>query len=284
MSDKNSPFFSIIIVTFNSQTALPQSLQSLKQVDLIEDCEIIVVDNNSSDDSIEIAKEAITDCKIISNKSNIGFAKACNLGAKQSSGKYLLFYNPDLEIDKDALIGLKSFLLSDDTIGAVSGRMRFPDGTFQATCRKFPNMQNIFFSRGSFLSRIFKTSESYTLPDYTEITPVDAVAGTLLAVSKEKFMQVKMFDERFFMYMEDSDLSYKLTLSGFKNYFHPKVGGVHLWGEGSSAGHLKRSYYHHLSVWKYYLKHFPGGFSIIFLPFVLLGNFLLSILLPKRTK
>ena len=282
MSEKTIPVFSIILVTFNSENSIVQSLQALKSADLFELCETIIVDNASTDDSLERAISVIPDVKIIQQNYNAGFAKACNRGALESSGRYLLFYNPDLEIDRDALVQLQEFLEKEQNAGAVSGRMRFPDGSFQATCRKFPNMQNIFISRGSFLSRFLSKTEIYTLPDYDEITEVDAVAGTMLAVSREKFMQVKMFDERFFMYMEDSDLSYKLHLSGFKNFFLPKAGGVHLWGKGSKAGHIKRAYYHHLSVWKYYLKHFPGGFSIIFLPFVLLGNFLLSILIPKR--
>ncbi len=272
---------SIILITFNSLPALEQSLISLTK-SKNQNFELIVVDNNSNDDSISTVLSYFSDAQIIKNDFNAGFAKACNMGAKKAQSDILLFYNPDLEVDTGSLDVIIDFMQSTENVGAVSGRMRFPDDTFQATCRKFPDMTNIFLSRGSALSRIIPTEKSYTLPDYDEDREVDAVAGTFMAVRKERFIQVGMFDTRFFMYMEDTDLSYRLKLLGYSNYFLPQAGGVHLWGKGSSGGHLIRSYYHHLSVWKYFLKHFPGGFSILFLPVILLGNFLLSMLMPKR--
>ncbi len=272
---------SIIVVTYNSLPALDASLVSLTKSNY-QNFELIVVDNNSADNSVETVLSYFPEAIIIKNKKNIGFANACNIAAKRASSEFLLFFNPDLEIDSDALSETIEFMNSTEDVGAVSGRMRFPDDSFQATCRNFPNMSNIFLSRGSVLSKIIPTDKSYTLPDFKEVTVVDAVAGTFMAVRRERFQEVGMFDERFFMYMEDTDLSYRLTLLGCRNYFLPQAGGVHLWGKGSSGGHFIRNYYHHLSVWKYFLKHFPGGFSILFLPFLLISNFILSMLLPKR--
>ncbi len=272
---------SIILVTFNSLPALKQSLISLTK-SLNQNFELIVVDNNSTDNSVETVIAFFPQAKIIKNNYNAGFAKACNLGVKHANGEICLFYNPDLEIDTDSLGNLIEFMHKTENVGAVSGRMRFPDDSFQSTCRHFPNTTNIFLSRGSALSKLIPTEKLYTLPDYEAVTKVDAVAGTFMAVKKDRFLQVGMFDERFFMYMEDTDLSYRLNLLGYSNYFLPQAGGIHLWGKGSSGGHIIRSYHHHLSVWKYFLKHFSGGFSILFLPIVLFGNFVLSILLPKR--
>ena len=273
---------SIIIVTYNSLPALDKSLASIQKSDSVDSCELILVDNNSTDDSVSVALDYFPNAKIIKNNQNFGFAKACNIGAKNASGDILLFFNPDLVIDPNAVDVLTGYISANPQAGAVAGRMRFPDGSFQATCRNFPDMTNIFLSRGSALSKIIPTEKSYTLPDYSETTEVDAVAGTLFAIRKEIFEKVGQFDERFFMYMEDTDFSYRVKLAGYENYYVPEAGGVHLWGKGSKAGHLKRSYYHHMSVWKYYLKHFPGGFSIFFLPLLLITNFLLSMVLPKR--
>lgn len=273
---------SIIIVTYNSLPSLSNSLSSLQKADTIDDCELIVIDNNSSDESVKTVKEYFPNAHIIQNKENIGFARACNQGASQAIGEFLLFYNPDLEIDKSAIASLIDFFQQNQQAGAVAGRMRFPDGSFQATCRKFPDMTNIFLSRGSMFSKFISTEKTYTLPDYETATEVDAVAGTFLAVRRSVFEEVSGFDERFFMYMEDTDFSLRVRQAGYKNYFLPQAGGVHLWGKGSSSGYVIRSYYHHLSVWKYYLKHFPGGFSIISLPILLCINFFLSIFLPKR--
>ncbi len=282
VSDTNNPIeLSIIIITFNSLPSLEPSLVSLTNSSF-QNFELIVVDNNSTDSSIETALTYFPQASVIKNKYNAGFAKACNIGAKQANGDILLFFNPDLEADENALDEIVTFIQETPDAGAVSGRMRFPDGSFQATSRKFPDMTNIFLSRGSALSKIISTNKTYTLPDYDVVTKVDAVAGTCMAVKRNMFEQVGMFDERFFMYMEDTDLSYRLSLLGLSNYFLPQAGGVHLWGKGSSGGRIIRSWYHHLSVWKYFLKHFPGGFSILFLPFILTMNFIISIFLPKR--
>lgn len=279
MNDKID--LSLIIVTFNSLPSLEKSLLSLQQSQH-QHFELIVVDNNSTDNSLQTVSNLFPNAIFIKNEENVGFAKACNQGAKNANGDILLFYNPDLEIDSTSLQAVVDFIQSTPDAGAVSGRMRFPDGTFQATCRKFPDMTNIFLSRGSALSKIISTTNSYTLPDFENITKVDAVAGTFMAVRKNLFEKVGMFDQRFFMYMEDTDFSYRINQLGYNNYFLPQAGGVHLWGKGSSGGKVIRSYYHHISVWKYFLKHFPGGFSILFLPLVLIFNFCITILIPKK--
>ena len=82
------------------------------------------------------------------------------------------------------------------------------------------------------------------------------------------------------MYMEDTDLCLRLRNSGLKNYFVPSAGAVHLWGKGSRAGRTRRRWYHHVSVWKYFVKHFPDGFSVIVLPVVLAVNFVVGSVLP----
>lgn len=277
------PEISVILVTFNSHASLTDSLTSLKQSDISGSLELIVVDNNSTDNSLQIAQEIFPDAVIIKNSSNVGFAAACNMGAETATGGFLLFYNPDLTVDPEAVSTLKQSLLELPDAGCVTGRMRFPDNSFQSTCRMFPTYRNIFFSRGSFLSRLGLKGEIYTLPDYDKTTEVPAVAGTLLMIKKELFDTIGRFDERFFMYMEDTDLSYCLVKAGYKNYYIPSAGGVHLWGKGSSGGRLIRAFYHHRSVWKYFLKHFPNPFTLLILPLLLLVNFIVGSLLTKRS-
>ena len=279
MSDKVD--LSLIIVTFNSLPSLEKSLLSLTKSQN-QNFELIIVDNNSTDNSLDTSLSIFPNAVIIKNDSNVGFAKACNQGAKIAKADIIIFFNPDLEIDANSFDAVIDFINTTPDAGLVSGRMRFPDDSFQATCRNFPDMTNIFLSRGSALSKILPVTKTYTLPDYAQPTKVDAVAGTFMAVRKNLFDKVGMFDQRFFMYMEDTDLSYRINQLGYKNYFLPQAGGVHLWGKGSSGGKIIRNYYHHISVWKYFLKHFPGGFSILFLPLVLIINFCISILIPKK--
>ncbi len=243
-----------------------------------------MVDNASDDSSPDRVRELFPDCTPIINDRNEGFAAACNRGAKAAAGEYLLFLNPDVEIDPGAIKSLIETFERHPEAGLVSGRLRFPDGSFQATCRKFPTIANLIFSRGSMFSRMFNGGVDrqgrYTLPDYDETTEVPSVAATLLMVRKELFDRLGGFDPRFFVFMEDTDLSLRVSQTGSKNLVVPSAGGVHAWGQGSRAGRFKRRSHHHQSLWRYFLKHHPNGFSVIVLPALLTLNLLLSLLWP----
>lgn len=265
---------SIIVVTFNSLKHIGQSLTAL-QHDLEsvggDKREIIVFDNNSNDMTVAYIAEKFPNVQLIKSPKNVGFGKAVNLAAKQAAGDYLFLANPDMILDNGALERLLKTFDDYPDVAGVSGRMRYPDGSFQATCRKLPTMYNMFLSRGSWFSRFFKKS-NYTLDDFESISSVPAVAGTCFLIRKKIFDQVSGFDERFFMFMEDTDLSLRLNQTGKRLYFNPHAGAVHYWGEGSQSSRSQRLYHHHLSVWKYYLKHFPNGFSLLIIPIILFIN------------
>jgi len=271
---------SIIIVTHNSRPALEGCLTSLKGSLDGNSYEIINVDNRSADDSPALVRQHFPHAKVIVNSRNVGFAAACNQAAQKATGDYLLFLNPDVVIDDNAIEQLINTIRSRRDAGAVVGRMRFPDGSFQATCRHFPRIDNMIYSRGSVFSRFLRNGTAYTLPDYPDITPVPAAAGTMMMIKKDLFQSVGGFDQRFFVFLEDVDLCLRLTRQGRRNYFVPSAGGVHMWGRGSNAGKLKRNWYHHRAVWKYFWKHYPNAFTLFVLPFVLALNFLLVTILP----
>ncbi len=273
---------SIIIVTCNSMPAIDDSLASLKSVVAESDCELIVIDNASTDGSVECVKRHFPKATIIEPGRNLGFAAACNYGARAAKGEYLLFHNPDLQIDRGTIDRLLEVYGAEEKVGVVAGRMRFPDGSFQANCRNFPTIGNLIFSRGSAISRFVGRAGTYTLPDYNDMTEIPAVAGTLMMISKKLFVRQEGFDERYFMYMEDTDICLRLHRSGYRNFFVPRAGGVHLWGKGSRGGKVKRLYYHHISVWKYFVKHFPNPVSFLILPVILIVNFILAAIVPER--
>lgn len=110
--------------------------------------------------------------------------------------------------------------------------------------------------------------------DRKHIGPVPAAAATCMLLDREVFEAIGGFDERFFMYMEDTDLCKRLAEAGRQVYFVPEAGAVHRWGEGSAVSPLRKSWYHHRSVWKYFLKYYPNGFSVFILPVALLINFI----------
>lgn len=282
------PQVSVVIVTHNSLPALTDCLSSIKAAATKTPIDLIVVDNGSADKTVDQVIEQFAEARIIRNERNLGFAAACNQGAKSAPGEYLLFLNPDVQIDKDAIERLVAVTAERDQVGLVSGRLRFPDSSFQATCRQFPTIGNMIFSRGSVVSRLFaddcSQSKAYTLPDYMETTEVPAVAATMVMIRKDLFDKTGGFDDRFFMFMEDTDLSLRLHQSGYTNLVVPAAGGIHQWGAGSDLGRRRRLWCHHLSVWKYFLKHFPNGFSVILLPLLLTLNFCLRLILPHRDR
>ncbi|MFZ1684331.1 MAG: glycosyltransferase family 2 protein [Candidatus Zixiibacteriota bacterium] len=279
---------SIVIVTYNSSSVIAPCLFSILALTGNDILEIIVVDNHSADETVALIAQNFPSVKVINSPDNVGFAAACNLGAKTATGAFLLFLNPDVVLDPDAISLLLIAAGSRKKVGAVTGRLRFPDGRFQANCRKFPTIGNMLFSRGSIAGKLLLNhlglSHVYTLPDYTEVTEVPAVAGTVLLIRRDLFLIARGFDQRFFLFMEDTDLCRRLSYSGYTNLYVPQAGAEHQWGRGSRTGHIVRAWHHHQSVWRYFLKHYPNGFSLILLPAILSVNLLLTCLIPPRRK
>jgi len=248
------------------------------------DWELIVIDNHSVDGSARAVREQFPNATVIEQFRNVGFAAACNEGAGLATGEHLLFLNPDVLLDSGAIETLQQVLTSTEKAGAVSPRLRFPDGSFQPTCRRLPTAGNLLFSRGSILSRLLRKEGKYTLPDQDSVCEVPACAGAVMMIDHSLFNLIDQFDRRYFMYMEDTDLCLRLGRSGYRNLFAPLAGGIHDWGKGSSVGQLRRKWYHHVSCWRYFLKHCPNGFSIVVLPALLLVNFLLAAILPGKNR
>ena len=267
-----TPLVSIIIVTHNSKAVLEDCLRSLPGAATGLECEVIVVDNASLSDPTALVHACDPTAAVLRNTRNLGFAAACNQGARAAQSRHVVFLNPDLRLDPGAVERLYAALSRDVRAGVVSGRLRHPDGSFQPSCREFPTVSNMIFSRGSLLGRLLGGRARYTLPDYTEPTEVPAVAATMMMIRRDLFLRMGGFDERFFMYLEDTDLCLRLHRRGYHNYYLPGAGAVHLWACGSTTGRVRRVYYHHEAVWKYFLKHVPNGFSLVILPLLLLMN------------
>jgi len=277
----------VIIVTHNSLPEVENCLEHLKQLPVSSGPQVIIVDNCSTDATLSAGRNFFPGAIVITNKKNLGFGAACNQAAAVATSEYLLFLNPDALPDPESVTTLIAAERSTVKAGLVVGRLRFPDGRFQANCRNFPTINNLLFSRGSILGRLFverfsAATSVYSLADYDTITVVPAVAATLMLVKRDLFTSLKGFDSRFFLYMEDTDLSFRISQAGYVNLFVPKAGAVHGFGKGAQVGRIYRSWHQHQSVWKYFLKHYPTGFSLILLPALLMANFLLAAIIPPR--
>lgn len=278
---------SAIVVTFNSVNSVIPCLRALTDEIKSASGEILLFDNNSSDATVKAVRSEFPETVIHKSEKNIGFAVANNIASSMVRGKYLLFANPDMVIDRGALSELMNAHENLHRVGAVVARMRNADGSFQPTCRKIPTMKNIFYSRGSMLPSGRRNSAEaggYTLEEFDDIREVPAASATCMLISKEFFHSLGGFDERFFLFMEDTDLCLRIGQAGKKVFFVPTAGAVHYWGKGTSISPLKRRWFHHISVWKYFLKHHPNGFSLFLLPGALFLNFIIGTLFTPVRK
>lgn len=284
MTDPHSstPRVSVILISYRSASILPFTAASLGGACGDLSYEIIAIDNASSDDSAATLGRLFPHGRLIVNQRNLGFARACNQAAALAQGEWLLFLNPDVALDPEAVAHLVEAGSRQDA-GLIVPRLRIVSGAFHPTCRAFPTPYSLILSRGSVIGWLYeqitgRVASVYTLPDYPAITEVPAVAATVALIRKSVFERVGRFDDRFFLYMEDTDLSFRLVQSGYRNLFVPKAGGVHRWREGSNVWLPLRIARQHYAVWQYFLKHSPNGYSLIVLPVLLAINFALSLL------
>jgi GT2 family glycosyltransferase len=232
---------SIIIVNYNSKFLLEQCLASVKKAITGIDSEIIVVDNNSTDSSKEYLKS--TDVKFIFNSDNIGFAKACNQGFTISSGKYVLFLNPDTILSETCLADCISFFETHPDAGAVGVRMLDSKGNFLKESKRGTPTPSVSFYKLFGLTAIFSKSKMFAtyyeghLPE-KENNSVEVLSGAFMMIRRDVFEKVNGFDENFFMYGEDIDLSIRINQAGYKNYYLGKINVKHLKG-GSTTYNYK---------------------------------------------
>lgn len=270
---------SIIIVNYNSKLLLEQCIDSIQKPGT--DCEIIVADNNSTDGSKEYLPSKFTDIKFILNDENRGFAKACNQGFKISTGRYVLFLNPDTLLSTTALKDCISFFEAHPDAGAVGVRMVDGNGNFlKESKRGFPSPAVSFYKLFG-LSAVFPKSKTFAkyykghLPE-EDNNPVEVLSGAFMMLRREVFEKLKGFDEDFFMYGEDIDLSWRIIQSGYKNYylgtikiFHQKGGSTTYNSRyikdfyGAMKLFVKKHYAHRSSLYKSILVAGIGFHKII---------------------
>lgn len=254
---------SVVIVNYNVKHFLEQCLYSvtaaLKQVD----GEVIVVDNDSRDGSLEYLQPAFPGVRFIANKENVGFARACNQGLKLSTGDHVLFLNPDTIIPEDCLKKCLDFMASHPDAGAMGIKMLDGSGKFlPESKRSFPSPRTSLFKLFG-LSRLFPRSRVFSKYhlghlDKNKTNKVDVLAGAFMLVKKEVLDKTGGFDERFFMYGEDVDLSYRIQEAGYSNYYFADSSILHFKGESTRKGSLNyvRMFYKAMSV--FVQKHYGG--------------------------
>ncbi len=229
---------SIIIVNYNVKYFLEQCLYSVQKAIAGIQAEVIVVDNNSADESVAYLQNIFPRVIFISNKENAGYAKANNQGLQIAKGEYILFVNPDIILAEDSLTESVRVLQQDAAIGALGIRMVDGTGHFLPESKRgFPTPGASFFKLSG-LIKMFPHAASIAryylgnLPE-KENNEVDVLSGAYMMVKKEVLDKTGGFDESFFMYGEDIDLSYRIKQAGYVNYYLGLSSIIHFKGEST---------------------------------------------------
>lgn len=268
--NESSAQVSIIIVNYNTPDLVRVLIESIKDFTRQIDYEVIVFNNGCLPTGKYGA--AKTFVRVIDSEVNLGFAKATNAAVAASEYPFLLFANSDCRIDSNVIPRLVKFLTDNPEAAACSARTISPDGQTHSPIRKFPTHENIVSSRGAFIRR----GEGYTLPADDSRKSVEAMAATFMMVRSDVFRQVGGFDERFFMFVEDTDLCRKFHEIGKSVWYLGDISVHHVWGASTRQHRLKMKFHHHLSIWKYFRKYYPRAtMANLWLALQLCGNFLL---------
>jgi GT2 family glycosyltransferase len=264
---------SIIIVNYKSKSKLENCLESIVKQDFNKiGYEIIVIENNSGDDLSDL-RNKYPNIKIIFSKRNLGMGGGNNLGINIAQGTYILVLNPDTVITKNAIEILLTYLSNNPQVGLVGPKLLYPDGTLQLSCSRFPKFF-IPILRRTFLGEYFKNiRDSFTMSnfDHKSIQAVDWLMGSCLMFKKSQIdnadkVFLPHFDERYFMYFEDTDLGRTFNSRGFKVIYNPLAVVIHDHARESAkhpwyiAIFKDKITWVHISSWlKYFIK---WGFKI----------------------
>ena len=252
---------SIVIVNYNVKYFLEQCLISVRAAANGLDTEIFVVDNHSTDDSVAYLRPIFPEVIFIENDNNPGFAKANNQAIRLCKGEYILLLNPATVIGENSLRTLCRFMDEHAKAGALGVKMLNGHGAFlPESKRSFPTPW-VSFCKLFGLSKLFAHSPrfaAYSLPylNPCEQHEVEVLAGAFLFLRHAALKKVGLFDESFFMYGEDIDLSYRIRLAGYQNYYIPER-ILHYKGESTNKGDKKYLHAFYDAMLIFYRKYYP---------------------------
>lgn len=283
----------IIIVNWNVRELLSACLRSLRAHPAATHAQtVIVVDNASSDGSVEMLKRDFPDVRVIANAANRGFTGGNNDGLRLAQGlaypqplpaggenppeNYFLFLNPDTEVMPGALDALLACAQAREDVGAVGPQLRYPDGSIQSSRRRFPSLKTALFESTwlqSFAPR--KLLDEFYMRDTPDDQPCecDWLVGAAILARAGAIQQTGGFDENFFMYSEELDLCKRLRGAGWRVAYCPAAVITHHEGKSSGQASARRMIHFNTSKVKYFRKH-HGAAQAGALRLALLGMFL----------
>lgn len=266
---------SIIIINYNVKNLLNDCINSLYESLKGIRFEIIVIDNASTDDSVEMLYMHHPQIKTIVNTQNIGFGAANNQGLAEASGDFILLLNPDTIIFPDTIAKTLKFCQEHPEVGIVGCKILNPDKTLQPSCNYFPNLLDYIWET-FFVDKLFPRNKligrfhmSYFNHDV--IAEVDCVKGAFMMVKKQVIAEIKGFDEDFFIYSEEMDLCYRAKQKGWKIFFYPDAEIIHYGGQSTFPESEAMFIEFHKGRYKFFRKH-KGLFKAKIVKLMLFGG------------
>ena len=283
---------SLVIVSWQVKNQLRNCLTSIyKEINNLN-YEVIVVDNDSDDGSIEMVLNEFSKVQLIANKNNNGFAKACNQAIKKSSGKYVLLLNPDTEIRDNTVKKVYDFMEKENNCGIAGCKIVNEDGSIQSSIRRFPDLLShilILLKLHNFLLTFKPLSKYYCNNfDYNKTQIVDQVMGAFYMIRREMLKKVGIFDEHYYIWYEEVDLCKRAKDSGWNTYYYNKAVVMHLKGSSfKKANIIKKQIIFNRSLLYYFFKH-QNLFSYLILltlyPISISLSFFVNIIGYKKTR
>jgi O-antigen biosynthesis protein len=278
---------SVIIVNYNVKHFIEQCLLSVRKAMEGIDGDVWVVDNNSVDGSQQMLREKFPDIHLIESKENLGFSRGNNLAIRQAEGEYILLLNPDTIVEEATFRKCLDFMDAHPEAGALGVQMIDGEGNFLAESKRGLPTPWVSFYKIFGLSRIFPKSKKFGryhlgYLDKDQNHEVEVLSGAFMWMRKSVLEQIGLLDETFFMYGEDIDLSYRVILGGYKNYYLAETKIIHYKGESTKKGSLNyvKVFYNAMIIFAQ--KHFSGGnakafillvhFAVYLRAFLAVGN------------
>ena len=264
---------SIVIVNYNVEHFLEQCLISVRKAIGQLDAEIFVVDNNSVDGSVSMIRNKFKDVKLIANKENVGFSSANNQAIKLAKGEYVLLLNPDTVVEEDTFIKCLQFMDNKADSGGLGVKMIDGKGKFLPESKRGLPTPSVAFYKIFGLSSLFPKSKlmgRYHLGFLSKNKnhSIEILSGAFMLLRKKALDKIGLLDESFFMYGEDIDLSYRLILGGYKNYYFSETSIIHYKGESTKKTSINYVFVFYNAMIIFAKKHFSKKNAKLFSFFI----------------
>lgn len=277
---------SVIILNYNVRYFLEQCLLSVREAIHGLDAEIIVVDNNSPDDSCQMIRKRFPDVILIENKENVGFPKGNNIGVEKAKGKYVCILNPDTVVAEDTFTKIITFAQNQTNLGIIGCKLIDGTGNFLPESKRSIPTPWVSFTKIFGLYKLAPTSgwlgryyAGYLRENQTGKT--DVLVGAFMVLERALYNEVGGFDERYFMYGEDIDFSYTVLKKGKSNYYFSETSIIHYKGESTvKDGTYMKRFQQGMEL--FYQKNLKA--SVFFMLFMKLGTLFFSFMKMFRGK